>query len=131
MNICSSGKGVYYLNCQWHIQKKFGDNFFSWASGLLSSIPAKFYSFIFCTLLATFFLAIQRSFEQKQRGSLFTWEIDQKTTIFFFSSSFLGIFFGVPITFELYHFQSGYKSDCTFGQKKKFYDVNLCINWES
>ena len=39
--------------CQCHIEKKFGDNIFSWEPGLLSKIQAKCYWFIlFCTLLA-------------------------------------------------------------------------------
>ena len=47
---------VYDVFIQFCIQKKFGDNVFSWGSGLLPLIPAKFYWFIlFCTLLATSF----------------------------------------------------------------------------
>ena len=50
------------------IQEKFGDNVFSWRSGLLSSIPAKVYWFIlFYTLLATFFSCIRCSYEQNER----------------------------------------------------------------
>ena len=59
-----------------------------------------------------FFLAVSNVlFNRIQGSSLFTWEIYQKTTVFFFSSSFLGIFFWAPIRFERYHFQSGYHLD--------------------
>ena len=64
----------------------------SWST---SSIPTKFYWFIlFCTLLTTSF--IRCSFEQTEGSSLLAWEIYQKITIFCFSSSFLGTFFGHP-----------------------------------
>ena len=43
-----------------------------------------------------------------QRNSLFTQEIHQTATIFFFSSSYMRTFFWTPITFEHYHFQSRY-----------------------
>ena len=129
MNICSSGKGVYYLNCQWHIQKKFGDNVISWAFGLLSSIPAKFYSFIFCTLLATFFLAIQRSFEQKTKRFIVYLRNLSENNDFLFLFIFGNIFWGAHNIWTLPF--SVWIQVWLYIRSKKLYDVNLCINWES
>ena len=94
---------------QCHIQKKFGDTF-SWGRFYFPQYQQNFIVFycIFHTF-SHFFLAAQDRLLNISRGSLlFTWEICQKTTIFFFFSSFWGTFFWVSIFFfERYHFQSG------------------------
>ena len=66
-----------------------GENVSSCWPGLLSSIPVKLYWFIlFCTLQPCLFSFLF--------SSSFAWKIYQTITIFFFSSSSLGHFFGWP-----------------------------------
>lgn len=90
---------------QCHIQKKFGDTF-SWGQFYFPLYQQNFIVFycIFHTF-SHFFLAAQDRLLNRSRGSLlFTWEICQKTTIFFFFSSFLRTFSWAPVMFEHYHF---------------------------
>ena len=61
--------------------------------------------YCFPHFLPFLFSCIDVLFNRTQGSSLFTWEISQKTTIFFCSSSFLGTFFWAPM-FEHYHFYS-------------------------
>ena len=70
---------------------------FQWGSGWLSSILKKFIDlYCFSHFQPLLFSCIRCSFVRTQ--------FYQAITIFFFSSSFLGTFFGVPIMFECYRF---------------------------
>ena len=92
------------FNIQCRIQEKIGDSVFSWGSGLPCSIPTKVCWFkIFCPLLVTSFFAVKDFIlNRTQESSLFTLAIYQETTIFLFSSSFLGTSFWAPISFECF-----------------------------
>ena len=82
-----------------HFQLQVWSTFLNTSKLLLIYIILHTFSHLF---LADYGILLNRT----QGSSLFTWQIYQKTAVFFFSSSFLRTFFWVPITFECYHFQS-------------------------
>ena len=89
-----------FKDYQCHIQKKFWDTF-SWGRFYFpqyqQNVIVLYY--IFHTF-SHFFLTVQdRLLNRSWGGLLFTWEICQKTTIFFFFSSFWGTFFWVSFFF--------------------------------
>ena len=87
------------------IQKKLGGNIFSWGSSQLSQYQHNFIDWYCFAHFQPFFSCLD-VLNRTQGSSVFTSEVYQPATIFFFSS-FLGIFFWAPITFEHYYFQSG------------------------
>ena len=84
----------------------------TFSAGVLAYFPQYQQNFItlycFPHFLPLLFSCTRCSLEQSTRKVIIYLKNYQTTTIFFFSSSFLGTFFWVPITFKRYHFQSGY-----------------------